>query len=86
MANERYAEYAANVLSYVAHRIEDYLPGECLLEGSQLVVRIPGMDEMPTVEVVGDMPVPVEGLLLGIQESGPGQVARDVARGLENTC
>ena len=60
MANERFAEYAADVLSYVAHRIEDFLPDEHLLEGSELVVRITDVSRMPTVEICGDMPVPVE--------------------------
>ena len=54
-----YAEHAANVLSYVAHRIEDYLPTETLLEGTELVVRIPDRGSMPTVELFGNMPAPV---------------------------
>lgn len=58
--NEKFGTYAANVLSYVAHRIGDYLPDEALLEGTELVVRIPDMSSMPTVELVGNMPIPLD--------------------------
>lgn len=58
--NKVFAERAANLLSYVAHRIEDYLPDEALLEGAELVVRIPDMTSMPTVEMVGCMPIPLD--------------------------
>ena len=62
MANERWAAYAARTLRHVADNIQDYLPGEWLLEGSELVVRIPDMSSMPTVELDGTMPVLVNAL------------------------
>lgn len=56
MANETWSAYAARVLYHVADNIRDYLPGEWLLEGSELVVRIPDTNTMPTVELDGVMP------------------------------
>lgn len=60
MANETWSEYAVRVLHHVADNIHDYLPGEWLLEGSELVVRIPEMSSFPTVELDGTMPVLVD--------------------------
>lgn len=55
MANEKAAERFAGILRYVADNIERYLPDEWLLEGSAFVVRIPGRDTLPTVELDAEM-------------------------------
>lgn len=56
MANERTAERIAGVLRYVADNVDSYLPDEWLLESSTFVVRIPGRDTLPTVELDEEMP------------------------------
>lgn len=55
MANERTAERIAGVLRHVADNVDSYLPDEWLLEGSTFVVRIPGHDTLPTVELDAEM-------------------------------
>lgn len=57
MANERAAERIAGVLRHVADNVDSYLPDEWLLESSTFVVRIPGRDTFPTVELDAEMPV-----------------------------
>lgn len=56
MANEKTAERFAAILRYVADNIDSYLPDEWLLEGSEFTVRIGDMSELPTVELLAEMP------------------------------
>lgn len=60
MLNKKAAERFSGILRYVADNIDDYLPDECLLEGSSFVVRIPDRNSIPTVEL--DAVMPAEGM------------------------
>lgn len=50
------ADRAASILRTVADNILTYLPEAVMLEGSELVVRIPDANEIPTVVLTGSMP------------------------------
>ena len=53
---DRDLDRVSAVLRNVADNIDAYLPDTVLLEGSELVVRIPSKDKFPTVELSGIMP------------------------------
>ncbi len=55
-SRKRYIDYIVTTLKYVADNIEQYVPDELLLEGSEFVVRIPDMHAVPTVELDAQMP------------------------------
>lgn len=55
-SRKRYIDYIVATLKYVADNIEQYVPDEILLDGSEFVVRIPDIDDIPTVELDARMP------------------------------
>jgi hypothetical protein len=56
---ERECERIAATLHYVADHIDRYMPGEVCMEGTELVVRVPDSQHVPTVELSAEMPAMV---------------------------
>lgn len=52
---ERECERIAATLYYVADHIDRYMPGEVCMEGTELVVRVPDSQHVPTVELSAKM-------------------------------
>ncbi len=53
---KKHIDYIVATLKYVADNIEQYVPDEILMNGSEFVVRIPDMNTIPTVELDAQMP------------------------------
>ena len=56
---ERECERIAATLRFVADNIDRYMPTEVCMEGTELVVRVPDSQHMPTVELSAEMPAMV---------------------------
>ena len=56
---ERECERIAATLYYVADHIDRYMPSEVCMEGTELVVRVPDSQHVPTVELDATMPAMV---------------------------
>lgn len=56
---ERECERIAATLHFVADNIDRYMPNEVCLEGTELVVRVPDSQHVPTVELDATMPAMV---------------------------
>ena len=52
---ERECERIAATLYFVADNIDRYMPSEVCMEGTELVVRVPEVSRMPTVELDATM-------------------------------
>lgn len=52
---ERECERIAATLHFVADHIDRYMPSEVCMEGTELVVRVPEVSRMPTVELDATM-------------------------------
>lgn len=53
---ERECERIAATLHFVADNIDRYMPTEVCMEGTELIVRVPDSNRMPTVELSAEMP------------------------------
>ncbi len=56
---ERECERIAATLHFVADHIDRYMPAEVCMEGTELVVRVPDSQHVPTVELDATMPAMV---------------------------
>lgn len=56
---ESECERIAATLHFVADNIDRYMPEEVCLEGTELVVRVPDSQHIPTVELDATMPAQV---------------------------
>lgn len=56
---EKQCERIAATLRFVADNIDRYMPTEVCLDGTELVVRVPGSQHVPTVELSAEMPAMV---------------------------
>lgn len=56
---ERECARIAATLHFVADNIDRYMPSEVCMEGTELVVRVPDSQHVPTVELDAEMPAMV---------------------------